>query len=329
VDENRTLRGRLRLLEERPIVGISPAMKRLVERVDIVAQSDSTILIEGESGTGKEIIARAVHQASPRRENPFVVVSSAGIPESLLESELFGHEKGSFTGAVRRHTGYFERAHRGTLFLDDIDDLSMTMQVKLLRVLQEREITRVGGRENIRVDVRIIAATKVDLRKKVEEKLFREDLFYRLNILPLHIPPLRERKEDIPPLVEHFLKKHGGEGKKDQITNEIMAECLAHDWPGNVRELENVVERMIALSNAGPMHAGLLGLASPAPPPPAVSGPDGEFPPYDAYMLEREQEIIGWALARSGNNISEAARLLKIPRTTLASKLERLFPSPQ
>jgi two-component system response regulator AtoC len=327
VDENRTLRGRLRLLEERPIVGISPAMKRLVERVDIVAQSDSTILIEGESGTGKEVIARAVHQASPRRENPFVVVSSAGIPESLLESELFGHEKGSFTGAVRRHTGYFERAHRGTLFLDDIDDLSMTMQVKLLRVLQEREITRVGGRENIRVDVRIIAATKVDLRKKVEEKLFREDLFYRLNILPLHIPPLRERKEDIPPLVEHFLKKHGGEGKKDQITNEIMAECLAHDWPGNVRELENVVERMIALSNAGPVDAGLLGLGSPVPPPPAVPGQDGEFPPYDAYMLEREHEIIGWALARSGNNISEAARLLKIPRTTLASKLERLFPS--
>jgi two-component system response regulator AtoC len=324
VDENRALRGRLRLLEERPIVGISMAMKRLTERIEIVAQSDSTILIEGESGTGKEVIARAVHQASPRKNHPFVVVSSAGIPESLLESELFGHEKGSFTGAIRRHTGYFERAHLGTLFLDDIDDLPMTMQVKLLRVLQEREITRVGGTENIRVDVRIIAATKLDLRKKVEEKLFREDLFYRLNILPLHVPPLRERKEDIVPLIEHFLKKHGGEDRKDQITAEIMAECLAHDWPGNVRELENVVERMIALSGAGPVEPGQLGLAprrAPAAPP---QGDD--FPPYDVYMHEREQEILRWALKRSGNNISEAARLLKIPRTTLASKLERLSP---
>jgi DNA-binding NtrC family response regulator len=327
VDENRELRTRLRLLEERPIVGISPAMKRLVERVDLIAQSDSTILIEGESGTGKEVIARAVHQASPRRKNPFVVVSSGGIPESLLESELFGHEKGSFTGAIRRHIGYFERAHRGTLFIDDIDDLPLTMQVKLLRVLQEREITRVGGSESVGVDVRIIAATKVDLRKSVGQKTFREDLFYRLNILPLRIPPLRERKEDIPVLVEHFLKKHGGEEKKDHFTEEIMTRCLAHNWPGNVRELENVVERVIALSQAGPVDPAALGWESPGLAPTVlIEGEDG-FPPYDEYMLQREREIIGWALRRCDNNISEAARLLKIPRTTLTSKLPRLFPS--
>jgi two-component system response regulator AtoC len=327
VDENAELRSRLRLLEERPLIGSSPAITRLVQRISLVAQSDSTILIEGESGTGKEVVARAVHQASARRSNPFVVVSSAGIPESLLESELFGHEKGSFTGAVRRHVGYFERAHGGTLFIDDIDDLSPTMQMKLLRVLQEREITRIGGTENISVDVRIIAASKVNLRKRVEERTFREDLFYRLNILPLSIPPLRERKEDIPLLIDHFLKKHGGETRKEEITREILPACLAHEWPGNVRELENVIERTIALSQAGQIDPAVLGIDNPSPPQAAAPNPAGDFPPYDAFMLQREQEIIGWALKKSNNNVSEAARLLKLPRTTLVSKLPKLFPS--
>jgi DNA-binding NtrC family response regulator len=325
VDENQELKSRLRLLEERPIIGTSPAIRHLVERMGIIAQSDSTILVEGESGTGKEIVARGIHLASPRRKHPFVVVSSAGIPESLLESELFGHEKGSFTGAIRRHTGYFERAHRGTLFIDDIDDLPMTMQVKLLRVLQEREITRVGGSENVTVDVRIIAATKVHLRRRVEEKTFREDLFYRLNILSLQLPPLRERKEDIPVLVEHFLAKHGAEGSP--FTEELMARCLVHHWPGNVRELENLVERVIALSKAGPVDPVLLGWDGPASGGTGVNGNAARYPAYDDYMLEREREIVGWALRQSANNVSEAARLLQIPRTTLMSKLPKLFPS--
>jgi two-component system, NtrC family, response regulator AtoC len=324
VDENQELKSRLRVLEERPIIGVSPIMKHLVERIHLVAQSDSTILIQGESGTGKEVVARAIHQASPRRAAPFVVVSSAGIPESLLESELFGHERGAFTGAVRRHRGYFERAQHGTLFIDDIDDLSLPMQVKLLRVLQEREIVRVGGSDNVAVDVRIIAATKVDLRQRVTTKEFREDLYYRLNILPLHIPPLRDRRQDIPLLVDHFLHKHGGQDTEIQVTEELMAACINHDWPGNVRELENCVERLVALSRAGHVEISALGFALHTPSPTYPAVPAGEYPAFDDYILEREREIIDWAMKRSENNVSEAARLLKIPRTTLTSKLTRL-----
>jgi two-component system, NtrC family, response regulator AtoC len=324
VDENRELKTRLRVFEERPLIGVSPAMQRLVERIQLIARSESTILIEGESGTGKEVAARAVHLASPRRNAPFVVVSSAGIPESLLESELFGHERGAFTGAVRQHKGYVERAQHGTLFIDDIDDLSLSMQVKLLRVLQEREIVRVGGSENISVDVRVIAATKVDLRERVAAKEFREDLYYRLNILPLHIPPLRERREDIPLLIEHFLTKHGGGEMRESMTEEIIAACVNHTWPGNVRELENCVERLVALSRAGHFDITTLGF-SPVPSAPAQStGTVKDYPPFDEYIHQCEQEIIGWAMQRSDNNVSEAARLLRIPRTTLTSKLLRL-----
>jgi transcriptional regulator with PAS, ATPase and Fis domain len=326
VDENEQLKNRLRLLEERPLVGVSKAIKQLVERIDLVAQSDSTILIEGESGTGKEVIARAVHRASPRRMNPFVVVSSSGIPESLLESELFGHEKGSFTGAIKRHSGYFERAHSGTIFIDDIDDLSMAMQVKLLRVLQEREIVRVGGSDSIAIDVRVIAATKQNLMKQVGAKLFRDDLYYRLNILPINIPPLRERKEDIPILIDHFLTKHGAHAQIAGIPKDVMTECLKHDWPGNVRELENLVERMIALSHTGRIDKDTLGFEGSSSRDTNQHG-NIEYPPFDEFVLQREQEIIGWALRKSDNNISEAARLLSIPRTTLTSKISRLFPS--
>jgi len=326
VNENIVLKGRLRVLEDRTIIGNSPVMKQLVETVNRVAPSDYTVLIEGESGTGKEVVARALHQASPRRENRFIVISSAGIPESLLESELFGHEKGSFTGAVRRHNGYFERAHNGTLFIDDIDDLSLTMQIKLLRVLQEREITRVGGTVSISIDVRIIGATKVDLRKRVEQKLFREDLFYRLNILPLQIPPLRERKEDIPILAEYFLKKHGALEKIGLLTDDMLKTLLDYDWPGNVRELENHVERMIAHSPEGKLESPGLGHLA------GLESNHGErpstdiYPALEEYILQREKEIIDWALKKSANNVSEAARLLKIPRTTLTSKMARLFP---
>jgi DNA-binding NtrC family response regulator len=328
VDENQELKRRIRALEDRPLVGVSPIMTRLVERIHLVAQSDSTILIQGESGTGKEVAARAIHQASPRHDAPFVVVSSAGIPESLLESELFGHEKGAFTGAVRLHRGYFERAQRGTLFIDDIDDLSLSMQVKLLRVLQEREIVRVGGSENIAVDVRIIAATKVDLRERVAAKLFREDLYYRLNILPLNIPPLRERREDIPLLIDHFLQKHGRGDTKAPISDEIMSAIVNHNWPGNVRELENCVERLVALSRAGHLDVSALGIVPALPPSLHTVASQGEYPPFDDFIHQREQEIITWAMQRSDNNITEAARLLKIPRTTLTSKLARLQKGP-
>jgi len=329
VGENQQLKNRLRLLEERRIVGISPGMKMLTEKIALVAQTDSTILIEGESGTGKELVARAVHRASLRQKNQFVVVSSAAIPETLLESELFGHEKGAFTGAIRRHLGYFERAHRGTLFIDDIDDLSLQMQVKLLRVLQEREITRIGGSESVDVDVRVIAATKVDLRTRVAEKLFREDLFYRLNILSLRIPPLRHRKEDIPVLIDHLLRKHGADEKSVMLTEEIIAACMAYEWPGNVRELENCVERMIALSREGHLDIGALGFVPDASAVPAREESGGDYPSFDEYMLDREREIVNWAMTKSANNISEAARLLKIPRTTLTSKMARLFPALQ
>ena len=327
LDENTTLKSRLRIFEDRTIIGASPAMRRLVETTNRIARSDYTVLIQGESGTGKEVVARALHDASPRRDALFVVVSSSGIPESLLESELFGHEKGSFTGAVKRHIGYFERAHRGTIFIDDIDDLPPTMQVKLLRVLQQREIMRVGGTENISIDVRIVAATKVDLRKRVEEKSFREDLFYRLNILPLVIPPLRERKEDIPLLIEYFFRKHGAPEKAELLTDAMRSAFIAHEWPGNVRELENQIERMIALSHEGRFEPAALGLEVSAVRAEAAPARPTDFPPYDEYMSQREQEIIGWALNKSNNNVSEASRLLKIPRTTLVSKLLKLFPA--
>lgn len=324
VDENRELKSRLHVLEDRPIVGTSRVMQQLVERIALVAENDSTILIQGESGTGKEVVARAIHRASPRAGAPFVVVSSAGIPESLLESELFGHEKGAFTGAVRRHRGYFERAQHGTLFIDDIDDLPLSMQVKLLRILQEKELVRVGGSENLSVDVRIIAATKTDLRDRVAAKLFREDLYYRLNILPLSIPPLRDRKEDIPLLVDHFIIKHGGKHKQVRVPEEVMDACMRYDWPGNVRELENCVERLVALSRAGHVDIAALGLTPQLLRTPLVTARLQEIPALDDYILRKEKEIIDLAMQRSGNNISEAARLLKIPRTTLTSKLARM-----
>jgi two-component system, NtrC family, response regulator AtoC len=324
VDENRELKNRLDILETRPIIGVSPVMQHLVERIHLVARSDSTILIQGESGTGKEIVARAIHRASPRAGAAFIVVSSAGIPESLLESELFGHEKGAFTGAVRRHRGYFERAQHGTLFIDDIDDLSLSMQVKLLRVLQEKEIVRVGGSENLGVDVRIIAATKADLRERVASKMFREDLFYRLNILTLHLPPLRDRREDIPLLIEHFIEKHGGHQKHLQLPADVMTACINHDWPGNVRELENCMERLVALSRDGHVDISTLDLAAQPSGTPRTEAIPEDYPAFDEYILQKEKEIIDWAMRRSGNNVSEAARLLKIPRTTLTSKLGRL-----
>ncbi|NUN09050.1 MAG: sigma-54-dependent Fis family transcriptional regulator [Ignavibacteriaceae bacterium] len=325
LEENKELKKRINLLENRTIIGNSPAMKKLSELISQIAQNDSTVLIEGESGTGKELVARALHQHGPRRNEPFIVVSCSSIPDTLLESELFGHEKGAFTGAVNRHTGYFERANKGTLFIDDIDDIPLLMQVKLLRVIQERELTRVGGSDNVKIDVRIIAATKVNLKKKVELREFRDDLYYRLNIIPVRIPPLRERKDDLPILIKHFFGKYGSEKKFELLNEEILKRMIEYNWPGNVRELENIVQRIIALSFLGTPDFTLIEFPgqsvrySPAP--------DSEvnYPPFEEYILQKEKEIIDWALKKSEDNISRAAKLLGIPRTTLTSKLNKFL----
>ena len=231
------------------VVGRSPAMTRVVERIRAVAENDANVLITGESGTGKERVARAIHDLSRRRAGPFVPLACAAIPAPLLEDEIFGHERGAFTDAKERKLGRFERADGGTIFLDDIDDMPLETQVKLLRVLQERQFERLGGEKPVKVDVRVVAATKVDLAEAAEDGEFREDLYYRLNVVPLELPPLRDREGDVPLLVEHFLRRHG-HGQPYTVAPEVMAELVAYRWPGNVRELENAVERAVAL--AGP-----------------------------------------------------------------------------
>src|SRR5438034_4703826 len=232
------------------LVGRHPSMVRLYELISQVAQTPATVLIGAESGTGKELVARAIHRQSPRRDQPFVAVNLAAIPDTLVESELFGHEKGAFTGAHSRKLGKFELAHGGTLFLDEVGSLRLDLQTKLLRALQEREIERLGGLRPVAIDVRVVAATNVHLKRAVRARTFREDLFYRLNVVPLTIPPLRARKDDIPGLVEHFLRKYSREFKKDVrgISRGALPALMAYDWPGNVRELENIIERSVALA---------------------------------------------------------------------------------
>jgi len=322
LDENADLRMRLELFQNRTVVAESPPMRKLLERVRHVAQHNSTVLLRGESGAGKEMIARTLHYLSPRREQPFVAINCAAIPESLLESELFGHEKGAFSGAVQRRKGYFERANGGTIFIDDIDDLPMGPQVKLLRVLQERDFVRLGGTETIPVNVRVVCASKVDLLQQVERKLFREDLYYRLNIVPLRIPPLRERPEDIPALARHFFEKHGGREWLGRFDEPFYQALAAYPWPGNVRELENVVQRIIATGEPE-VFPGEVGGDSPEA---TVSeaGGSAEYPSFDEYMRLREQEIISWALERTDRNVTQAARLLGMPRGTLRSRLIKL-----
>src|SRR5919197_982278 len=238
------------LVQTERIVGNSAAMQEVYKTIGKVAKADATVLITGESGTGKELVAEALHFNSNRRSGPLVKVSCAALPETLLEAELFGHEKGSFTGAMTQRRGRFEMADKGTIFLDEIGEMSLPMQTKLLRVLQERKIERVGSSLPIKVDIRIVVATNKDLSKQVEQQKFRDDLFYRLNVINIHMPPLRERKEDIPALVEHFLAKHrySATAQPAAISEEALKRLMEYDWPGNVRELENVVERAVVLS---------------------------------------------------------------------------------
>jgi len=329
-EENRVLRKQVAGRKERRIIGNSQEMKQLLKTIKAVAPGEFNVLIQGPSGTGKELVARAVHETSSRADGPFVAVNCTAIPETLLESELFGYRKGAFTGADRDHAGYFTRADGGSLFLDDIDDLPASVQVKLLRVIQEREIEPVGGGGTTPVDFRLICATKADLRDLADQGQFRADLYYRLNVIPLKLPTLAERKEDIPALVDFFVSQRGAKGSFT-LSPERFEALMAHSWPGNVRELENVVERMLALPDVAVTGLFDTPLRSSADKADSAGGDmpwiSTEDPSSDAnyrdYMKQCEQRLVQWALAKADNNISVAARILGLPRSTLRSKLDK------
>jgi len=306
------------------IVGRHPEMQKLFRAIAQVAATTSTVLITGESGTGKELVARAIHRMGPRRDKPFVAVNPAAISDSLIESEMFGHEKGAFTGAYQRRLGRFELAQGGTLFLDEIGSLKPEMQAKLLRVLQERELERVGGTRTIRLDVRIVVATNIDLRQAVEREAFRADLYYRLNVMPRTVPSRRERRSDVPLLVERFVQRYNQElGRRiDGMTPEALAALQEYPWPGNVRELQNVIERSVALVESG--RIGLNDL------PTDVLLPDhrlrvkqAENLPLKTATDEFERQIVMRVLERVQWNRSEASRILGIHRNSLKMKLKR------
>ncbi|HHY47775.1 MAG TPA: sigma-54-dependent Fis family transcriptional regulator [Firmicutes bacterium] len=312
------------------IIGKTPAMRQVLELVDQLASTNATVLIYGESGTGKELVARAIHYRGPRASRPLIKVSCAALPESLLESELFGHEKGAFTNAIARRPGRFELADTGTLFLDEVGEMSPAMQSKLLRVLQEHEFERVGGTKSIKVDVRVIAATNKDLRKEVAEGRFREDLYYRLSVVPIYLPPLRERKDDIPLLCERFIERFSREiGKTVRgVTDEAMQMLRAYDWPGNVRELENCIERAVIFTRSEYIGPDVLFLNSPAVnvagnmPASHSSGASmvGDLALMSLEDMERMHIIE--VLKRTNRNRTEAAKILKITRRTLLNKIK-------
>ena len=333
--ENKTLKKELtNRYGFKNIVGQSKAMQEVFRLVEKVADTDSTVLITGESGTGKELIAHAIHYASDRRDKPFIPVNCAAIPEELLESELFGHEKGAFTHAIRTRIGRFELANKGTIFLDEIGEMSPSLQVKLLRVLQERKFERVGGVKTISVDIRVVAATNIDLEEAVKEGRFREDLFYRLNVIPIKMPPLRERRSDIPLLANHFLKQYSKDkGRKvESINQEAMEVLMNYDWPGNVRELENIIERVVILSNGKVIKKEDLPLpiVEKAGANISVTSPTKVFEfPEEGLSLsqavsELEKSLILKALERTGGVKNRAAKLLKMNRTTLIEKMKKL-----
>jgi nitrogen regulation protein NR(I) len=331
------------------LIGDSPAMQRLCEMIEKIADTESTVLITGESGTGKELIAKTIHYASSRSEAPFIPVNCAAIPKDLLESELFGHEKGAFTGALNTRIGRFELANKGTLFLDEVGELAPHLQVKLLRVLQEREFERVGGIKTIKVDVRILAATNIDLEKAVKEGRFREDLYYRLNVIPLHVPPLRERREDIPLLMDHFAREYARKRKRQPIrfSKEAMKALLNYEWPGNVREVKNLMERLTILVSSDVVnladlpekfHGSLIDASGEV-----ISQQNGDrFQSWTEEMIPAtpeipeegidlnqiieniERDLILKALEKEGGVKSKAAGLLKLNRTTLIEKMKKM-----
>jgi len=312
------------------IIGTGRAMNRIFELVDTIAGLNSTVLIQGETGTGKELIAKAIHFNSPRKDQKMVSINCGAIPENLLESELFGHVKGAFTGAVQTRIGRFEQASGGSIFLDEIGNMPLALQVKLLRVLQEREFERVGGNTTVKIDVRIIAATSSNLEQMVEEGTFREDLFYRLNVIPINLPPLRERREDIPLLVQRFIGHFCETHKLDlkTVSPQVMKALMAYEWPGNIRQLENIVERMVALTGNRPaiLPADLpseihsresLSLT------PLIEIPE-EGINFQNVVTDMERELILQSLRRTNGNKKLAAKLLNLKRTTLIEKIKRI-----
>jgi len=319
-EENRLLKENLGRFDRRDIIGRTPVMLSLLETVAQVAPSEATILITGESGAGKEVIAEAIHSNSSRNKAPFIKLNCAAITETLLESEIFGHEKGSFTGAYRRKEGRFRQAHGGSLFLDEVSEMSLGMQAKLLRVLQEKEFTRVGGEEIIKVDVRVIAATNKDLAKEIEARRFREDLFYRLNVVSLRVPPLRERKEDIPLLAHNFLTAFSDKNQKTikGFTPRAMDRLIRYNWPGNVRELMNAVERGVVLTRTDYIDETDM---------PFFKEDETEFKGGDIQsnipLDEVERATILSTLESFNGNKSETARRLGITRRTLHKKLKK------
>ena len=313
-NENEELKKRAIKKEKVDFVGESTGIKALLNQAKIIAETDVTVLIEGESGTGKEVLAKTIHKLSQRKDFPFIGINCAAIPDSLLESELFGYKKGAFTGAISNKIGFFKMADNGTLFIDDIDDMPLHIQVKLLRVIQEREIYPVGSAEPETVNIRIVCATKKPLELLVKEGKFREDLFYRLNVVNLKIPPLRERKEDIPLLINHFLKKHKGDKKAEKAIQENFQAIMSYHWPGNVRELENFVQRAIAFPE---LQENFFNENKTT-----ANDYDGSIP-LDNYIDNVEKEIILNALEIFKWNISKTAQYLKIPRTTLRGKMQK------
>lgn len=305
------------------LVGSSAAMRRTAEIIRLVGSRRATVLITGETGTGKELVARAIHHASPRAHHPLVTVNCNALPETLIEAELFGHVRGAFTGAIQPRVGRFEQAHRGTLFLDEIGDLPLDTQAKLLRVLQEREFQRLGSSETVRVDVRLIAATNVDLTERIRERRFRQDLYYRLNVVPISTPPLRERLEDVALLAQHFLEKICRQ--EDIPARTLAAETIealcAYSWPGNVRQLENAVERAVALSGDREiLYPSDFSLADAAAP---MSIPESGLD-FERTVGSVERNLLQQAMRRAGGNKTAAAHMLGLKRTTLAAKLRSL-----
>jgi two-component system response regulator AtoC len=327
--ENRALREELgKRYEFDNIVGRSPAMQEIFATVERVAPSRATVLLAGESGVGKDLIARAIHFHSPRRDRPFVKIDCTALPENLMESELFGYEKGAFTGANTTKPGKFEQADTGTVFLDEIGDVPASIQVKLLRILQEREFERLGSNKTRHIDVRVIAATNQDLRAALEQGTFREDLYYRLNVVPINIIPLRDRMQDIPFLAEHFLHKYAAEaGNRVQtITPAAMSKLMSYHWPGNVRELENAIERGVVMGTGETLDAADIKLDN--APRPRSGGTELMLPP-GMTLDEYEQELIREALKRADGNKSQAARSLGLTRNALRYRLAQMGLEPE
>jgi DNA-binding NtrC family response regulator len=317
--ENERLRASISI--EHDMVGRGSAMQELLQLIGRVAPTNLTVLITGESGTGKELVAEALHKASKRNPHPLVKVSCAALPETLLETELFGHEKGSFTGAMTMRKGRFETANKGTIFLDEIGEMTLATQTKLLRILQEREFERIGSNVPIKIDIRVITATNRNLAEEVDKGRFREDLYYRLNVIHIDMPPLRERKEDIPLLVEHFLVKyrHAPGAIPTTISEEALERLVEYDWPGNVRELRNVIERAMLLSDRDRLDAGdFSGLAG------AHSAGDRiELPAKGIDLEELERSLVTQALRRCGGNQTRAGALLGLNRDQIRYRIEK------